>query len=152
MSQHFPNNRAAYVDPGASDRIVAGFCTFAGLPVREVYTAAEVVDLLRRVGYDVTPGTLAEFARKGYIGEPAGEEWTAPFVHALAAALECRRRWLPTPNRLHDFKKSVARIQIESLRAEGEPVFADLEGYSLEDLFLQLVACDERGLREALYE
>lgn len=52
----------------------------------------------------------------------------------------------------HDYKKSGARLIVEQLQsAEAEP-FNDLDRYSIEDLILQVVTCDDRATREALGE
>lgn len=142
--------RAVTVDPAHAAQVVSDFAGSVGLPTPT--TAGEVVEMLTRIGYDCTPRTLAEFVEKGYISDP-GDVWGPVEVYVLAAALECRRRWLPTPNPRHDLKKSGFRLEIERLRAEGvDPPVRDLDDHSIEDLLLQLCQCDQRAVREALYE
>jgi hypothetical protein len=150
MSNPIPH-RAVPVDPAASERVVASLCDAAGMPMQDEFDRDGVAALLRSCGYDCTPGVVAEFVRKSYISEP--EVWTAPYVHALTAALECRRRWLPTPNVYHDPKKSAQRLEIERLQNEGvNPPIDDLDQHTVEDLLIQLVQHDQRHVREALYE
>ena len=149
----FHPGRTIEPNPVASARVVGTLCALAGIDVQETFPRDEVVLLLRNAGYNVTPGTVAEFIRKGYIGEPENDEWTAQHIHALCASLESRRRWKPFPAPLHDFKKSVVRIQIEQAAANGiaDPIH-DLDTISLEDLLIQIAENDSRGIRETLYE
>lgn len=141
--------RAVTVDPAHAAEVVAGMADSVGLaaPV----TAAEVVALLDRLDYACTPNTLAEFVRKGFISDP-GDTWDSVSTYCLMAGLEARRRWKPAPSR-HDLKKSGFRLEIERLRAEGvDPPVRDIDDHSVEDLLLQLCQCDQRAVREALYE
>lgn len=123
-----------------------------GLPVRDVFTPAQAAELARALHYECSPGTVAEFVRKGYVG-PADPAALSPVdVFCLVAALENRRRWKPAPGR-HDAKKSGARLLIEQCQAAGAPSpVSDLDNFALEDLLLQLVQCGDRGTREGLYE
>ena len=152
MNQFHPG-RSVQPNPEMSARIVAAFCQVASMELQDTFSRAEVANLLRKCGYDCTPGTIAEFIRKGYIGEPAADEWPARYVHALAASLECRRRWLPTPNRLHDGKKSSIRVLIEQAKNDGnEAPIGDLDQFSIEDLLIQIAENEVRNVREALLE
>ena len=105
MNQIIPN-RAVQLDPAHSERVITTFCEHTGLPRRETFTAEQVVELLDAMGYRITLGTILEFHRKQYVSEPISGVWNDMFVHALAAALECRRRWQKYPNPVHDAKKS----------------------------------------------
>lgn len=146
-------DRTVPMDPAASERLVAALCSAANMPYLGAFDRDDVAALLRACGYDCTPGVVAEFIRKGYVSEPPDDSWTPPYVHALCASLECRRRWLPTPNAFHDAKKSAQRIEIERMVADGieEPV-ADLDRHSIEDLLIQLTQSESRMHREALHE
>lgn len=141
--------RTVAVDPEHAARVVADFADAHGLPVPT--TPGEAVELARACGYDCTPGTVAEFVRKGYVSDPGGVA-DAVWVYCFIAALEARRRWKPTPC-VHDPKKSGTRLLIEQMRNAGvaEPL-NDIDRYTVEDLLLQLTNCDNRAVREALYE
>ncbi len=147
-----PNERVVAVDPEVSRRLVNGFCAFTATEPREHFSRDEVVELLRGVGFAVVPDTLREFTAKGYCTEPPSGRWEAIHVHALAAALDSRRRWLPGPNQLHDAKKSPTRRDLELAKAAGVPVFTDLEKFTLEDMLITLAECDNRMQREFVYE
>lgn len=145
--------RCVPVDPDVSAKCVANIAALAGLDAAESYTARQVVQMMRAAGYACTLNTLREFISKRYISPPTDmDAWDSVYVWTLANALESRRRWQPTPNPRHDVKKSVARLEIERQVAAGEPAIADIDQYTVEDLLIQLVNCDQRGIREALYE
>ena len=128
------------------------FDAFAlGVVMRESWPVDATVDFLRRLDYDVTPNTLAEFERKHYFAPADASEMTAVEIYCLMAALEARRRWKPTPSQ-HDAKKSGARLAIEQLQAQGIPPVNDLDNHTLEDLLLQLTGCPDRAIRECIYE
>lgn len=143
--------RLMQVDPERAAAMLAAVCERFDFPVKDEYATAEVADLLTRCGYAATPGVIAEFVRKGYILD-TGDVWTPADVFHFSAALDSRRRWLPTPC-VHDARKSGFRLQIENLRNQGltQPV-NDLEQHSLEDLLIQLTENDSRPTREMLYE
>lgn len=143
------NARAVPVDAEHAATVVADLAAGVGLPTPT--TAEEVVEMLTKLDYDVTRGTVAEFARKKYFGPDPGDAWTPADVYAFMAALEARRRWRPTPSR-HDMKKSGFRIEVERLQAEGVTPVHDLDDHTLEDLLLQIAQADNRMLREALLE
>ena len=140
--------RTIAVDPDHAARVVGDFCDSVGVPVPT--GTSDVCELLDRLGYQCTPGTLAEFVRKGYVSEPA--EWDAVSVYCLMAALELRRRWKRTPCPQHDHKKTGARLFVERSLAEGGPGVNDLDRYSVEDLLLQLTQTGDRPTRECLFE
>jgi hypothetical protein len=146
------DGRTVQVDPAHAARVVHDFADRVGLPVKDRYSPDEMCQLLRWLGYDVTPGVLEEFTRKGYVSDP-GDAWDVVSVYTLAAALESRRRWLPTPCHQHDSKKSGARLLIEQAARDGvaQPI-QDLDRVTIEDLLLQLVANDARAEREVLFE
>ena len=144
-------NRVVQPNPIKSDAFVRILCERADMTFAPPFTPDEVVQLLCKVGYDCTRGTLLEFFRKGYISPPPNNEWTAPFVHGLIASMDCRRRWLPAPNDFHDARKSNALLQVESAAREGIDTFIDLDEYTLEDLLLHLTGTDNREIRETLY-
>lgn len=146
-------NRTVQIDPFVSEKVLVSLCDHAGIEVQESFDRDGMAELLRACGYDVVPGTVAEFVRKKYIADPPEGQWTAPFIHAMTAALECRRRWLPTPNPKHDAKKSAMRLEIERLRGEGiDPPIHDIDSTTLEDLLIQLATSEQRMHREALLE
>lgn len=141
--------RIVSVDPAHAERVVADFAASVGLAVPT--NAAEVVELLDRLDYDCTPRTLEQFIERGYISDP-GDCWDCVAVYCLLGGLESRRRWKPTPSK-HDLKKSGARLEIEKLQAEGiDPPVVDLDRTTVEDLLIQLTQCDQRAIREVIFE
>lgn len=146
-------HRAVQPNPAVSEQVVAGMCIAAGIDPQESFTRDEMIQLLRGCNYHVVPATISEFERKDRIDVPADDVWTAPHVHQFVSGLEIRRRWLPTPNKFHDPKKSATRLMIEQAAAQGvnDPI-ADLDKHSLEDLLLQIAMIEDRQVREALYE
>ena len=72
-----PGTRAVTVDPAKAGQVIGDFCERYGLPRRESFTPAELCELLGKMGYDCTPGTLGEFVRKGYVRDP-GDCGTRP--------------------------------------------------------------------------
>lgn len=85
------STRAVQIDPVHAERVVSDFAERHGVAVPT--TTAEVVALLDRMDYAISPGVVAEFVRKSYIPAPAGEVWDTFSVYALMGALESRRRW-----------------------------------------------------------
>jgi hypothetical protein len=143
--------RQVQVDPERARQVVSDLALSAGMVAQDAYAPDEVVALLAALDYDATPNTLAEFQRKRYVPAVEGD-WSPVDVYCLLAALESRRRWRPAPSR-HDPKKSGARLEIERLQREGvNPPVVDLDGYSVEDLLLQMVGSDNRAERECLLE
>jgi hypothetical protein len=146
-----PQTRLVHVDPERAATMLAAVCERFDFPVKDEYSTPEVADLMRRCGYAVTPAVVAEFVRKGYITD-TDNLWTPVDVFHFSAALDSRRRWLPTPC-VHDARKSGFRLQVETLRNQGvDPPVNDLDQHSLEDLLIQLTTADDRPTREMLYE
>jgi hypothetical protein len=143
--------RAVRIDPEHAERVVADFAEHVGLPALETYTPADAAELVSRHDYVCTPGTISEFIRKGYFGPQDPDALTPVEVYCLLGALESRRRWKPTPSR-HDAKKSGARLAIEQTEMQGASAINDLDQHTVEDLLLQLTGCDNRAVRECLYE
>src|SRR5262245_24830772 len=143
--------RVATVDPHHAAQVIGDFCAHHGGPRLDGFTADQAVELLDRMGYAINLGTVAEFIRKGYVGDP-GESWSPVAVYCLTAALEARRRWTESPDCPHNVKKTGIRLQIEQLRSEGVEPVNDLDRHTVEDLLLQLAGSDNRAERECLYE
>src|SRR5262245_47823136 len=143
--------RTVTVNPTEARATIEQWCGDLGVPFREAFSAAEAAELARRLHFEAVPGTVAEFQRKGYFACPDAGALSPVELFCWLMALDARRRWRPSPS-AHDLKKSAARLQAERARAAGEPPVIDLERFTLEDCLLQLVGCDQRQLREALYE
>lgn len=150
---HVEGNRLVQIDPAHARRVVEDHCHAVGLPSPDTWSPEEASVLLGRLDYECPPAVILEFARKGYICPPENDRaLTAVDLYGLMCALESRRRWKATPSR-HDVKKSGFRLQLETLIRNGvNPPVHDLDEHSIEDLLLRLVACDERMMRESLYE
>ena len=145
--------RAIRVDPDHAKMLLNALCEGIGFEVKDEYEPVEVATLMRHAGFAVTPATIPEFVRKGYIAEPLDPgAWDASAIYTLCAALASRRRFLPTPC-VHDARKSGFRLQLETIIAGGQyPPINDLDQHSIEDLLIQLTECDDRPTREILYE
>jgi hypothetical protein len=130
--------RVATVSPKEAEQLLENFCLDTGYPLKDQYEPDEVVDILRRLGYDATVGTIPEFLRKNYISDP-GDAWDAVAICNLACAMFARRRWLPAPS-MHDPCKTDMRLEIERLQSAGvDPVIVDLDQHTIEDLLLRIV-------------
>ena len=141
--------RTVPVDPRHAARVVGDFAATVGLATPA--NAAEAIELLTKLDYAVSKRTLEEFIERKYISDP-GDAWDCVAVYCLMGALESRRRY-KSADRRHDFKKTGIRLEIERLRAEGiDPPIHDIDDITLEDLLLQITQCDQRAIREALYE
>lgn len=143
--------RKMEIDPIHAARVVGDFCDQVDLTRRESFSIPEACDFLTRMGYACTPGTVAEFVRKKYVAE-IGDTLDCTQLYCFMAALDCRRRWQPSPC-IHDPKKTGLRIQLEELVAQGiNPPFNDLDAMTVEDALLQMCMSPNRFERETLYE
>lgn len=146
-----PSTPPRRIDPSMASELLEGLCSQCNLPMREAWSHAQAAELFTALEYQATPGTIAEFVRKGYIAPDDPAALSVLDMFGLLGALERRRRWKAAPSR-HDLKKSAARLHVEEGRAIGQDPIPTLGQHSVEDLLIQLTEADSRPLRECVYE
>jgi hypothetical protein len=134
------------------EALLVDWCAAAGLEPRWPLTADDAVTVLRDGGqYVATVGVLAHLDGLGLFEAP--DLWSARDVIRLAAVLEGRRQWRPTPS-VHDSKKPTELLNYEQARADGRlgelvNLLTD-RGVDLRTSLLLMVAADNRMQRERL--
>ncbi|MCI0638473.1 MAG: hypothetical protein L0Y72_14185 [Gemmataceae bacterium] len=145
------DTRVMVVDPVRARAVIEAFCQEANVPFLEAFTAAQAAELATGLDYVATPWTVQECIDKKYFSAADSAALSPTELYCFLAALEARRRWKPTPSK-HDARKTGCRLFIEQNVGNGLPAVNDLDDHSIEDLTLQLVASDNRSVREVLYE
>src|SRR5262245_31761706 len=97
-------SRIVPINPEYAEKLLDGVCSGHGIERKDEYEPHEVAEIVRKLGYEATPATPAEFVRKGYISVP-DDRWDASAICVLVGAMFVRRRWLPSPC-VHDDHKS----------------------------------------------
>src|SRR5262245_4782376 len=100
---------------------LSGWFDLLGVEPHFPLTTDETIQLLRRVEYDCDADLAVQYVSTNTIPPVATENgrmtWSATSVVSFAAALECRRRWLP--GSIHQHKLTAAERIVQLYSAEG---------------------------------
>lgn len=156
----------AKFDPTPLDEMPTGLPFHAGETNRRLLRAAwrvaaltphypidsrSAIALLRLMGYDACPETLAHHVHRGYAELPPSDAWTEAQIIDLADAFESTRSWDPSSD-IHRHKWTDAeRKRFGDLRETIDAFIDSCRDRSLHDLLQMMAFAQGRRVRQVLH-